>query len=156
MSRKDEDDVVERIASRFGLDRKTARAMYAEHFGRPCDDPVIDEELQNFFRNRSGEDVVVPASLALALILRVPPGKGRGKKRPTLETWKRRWRHLVVRSAENSWARKVEAGGRNVSKLAKHEAATDAHKKIYSHGLTVDTIKSRMNLARGKRDIEEK
>jgi hypothetical protein len=104
MSREDD---VERIASRFGRDRKSARAMYAEHFGRPCDDPAIDTELQNFFSKRSGEDVAVPASLVLALILRVPPGKGRGKKRPPLETWKRRSRALVVRAAENGWARRV-------------------------------------------------
>jgi hypothetical protein len=101
-------DHVKRIALRFGLDRKCARTMYTEVFGRPCDDPAIDNELYGLFVNRrQGKNILVPAEIVLALIMRPPPGEGRGKKHPPLEIWKRRWRDLAVRTAEIEWVRRV-------------------------------------------------
>ena len=95
-------DVVRSIEFLFRLDRKLARASYAEHFGRPCDDPTVDRELYDLFRNRNrvGVNVTVPEGLVLALIMRTPPGKGHGKKRPPLEPMKRGNRNLVVGAAE--------------------------------------------------------
>jgi hypothetical protein len=81
-------DDVERVWRKFNTDRKTARAFYAECFGRAVDDPGIDSELAELFAKRAGEGatVAVPIELVLALIMRPPPGKGRGKMRPELET----------------------------------------------------------------------
>ena len=145
-----------RIKFLAGIDRKQARAEYAKHFGRTFNASTIDKELHQVVRQHrfdAGDGrIAVPEELMLALFLR-PTGKGYGKKRPPLEPWLRRIRVLVVRTAENGWARRVKDDGRKVSKKAKHEEAVKAHAEIKGHGLSVDTIKRKMSLARGKRYI---
>jgi hypothetical protein len=152
-------DDVRRIWSTFSLDRNAARAMYAERFGRVVDDPSIDAELSALFSERSNdsETVAVPAHLLLALAIRPPPGKGRGKKKPPLETWKKRFRAQAVRRAESEWARQVAEHGPKVSKRAKHAAAKNEHKNVYGHGIkTVAALEKMMSLARGMRTIAKK
>ena len=150
---------VGRVWRRFGIDRGGARSLYAETFGRAVDDPSIDSELSALFSERDddSETVAVPAHLLLALVMRPPPGRGRGKKKPPMETWKKRFRALAVQRAESDWARQVAEHGPKVSKRAKHDAALAAHANVYGHGLkTVEAIEKLMSLARGRRAIAKK
>src|SRR5262249_15052494 len=109
--------------------RRRARAVYAETYHRAFDDPAIDEDLHHALGEHDfderGESVVVKAELLLGLILR-PRGQGKGRKRPPLERLEKRGRDFAIISASLGWAKLVAAGGRKVSKQARHDEAVKA------------------------------
>jgi hypothetical protein len=113
------------------LDRKRARSLYAEHYGRATDDRAIDEDLHDVLRHHdfdeAGEHIAVPAELVLGFVLR-PRGKGRGRKhsRPPLERWPQRFRVLAVKLASKRWRELVATGVH--SKPARHTAAVEVQK----------------------------
>jgi hypothetical protein len=150
---KTSDNPHRRIKFMINVNRKKARAEYQEYFGRAVTDRSIEDELHHLvrghdFEKKGGDRIAVPAELVLALILR--PRGGKGSKRPPLELWKRRKRDLAIRSASHDWARQVEKEGRGVSKRAKHDAAKKAAEQFR---IGVGTIKDKMTLAQGRRDL---
>jgi hypothetical protein len=119
------------------------------------EDRIIDDELEALFRDQDHDltEVHVPARIVLGLILR-PRGQGRGRARPEKERLARRQADSVIQKASRRWAELIAEG--IPSKQAKHRAATEVEPKLkttykYS-GLSLATLKVRMNLSRGKRD----
>lgn len=145
-------------------DRARARAEYAALCGRSPEDRRIDDELEEAVRqhDRGGDHVTVPFDLVLGVLLR-PRGKGRGRARPEDEPWKRRQNGEVLRYANVLWAKLDEDYLKRTGKKArqtdatlKDEAAKRARRMIRGNTLSVDTIKKRMSLTKGRSDLRRK
>ena len=136
---------------------KEARALYAETYGRAVDDPASEAELDQILQkhnfSRSGDVVPVPAELLLAFVLR-PRGRGQGRKRPPKEALVKHLNARAVSDASIDWARRIAAG--ESSKRAKHNAAVKARARTYGCDLSINTIKLRMRLAKGRLSFKKR
>ena len=147
----EECSVIQDILFAFSLNRKEARDLYFQEFGRRVNDTAIDDEFAAMFSNAMGEGqeaFTVPLHLALAMILR-PRDQGHGRQRPPKEVAAARIEKFAISGASKRWAQLIEAGV--PSKQARHKAAEELQQKwgrLARVGVT--TIESKMNLRKGR------
>jgi hypothetical protein len=151
-----ENKIVLDIDIAFRLNRRLAREQYNKKFGRRIDDPAIDDEFERAYIDAitDGNDTVaVPARLALAFVMR-PRGRGRGRKHPPKEIAAVRIEQSAISFANRRWA---ELTDDLPTKVARLKAAEEAHAKFgQTARVGVETIKSKMNLTKGRAALERR
>jgi hypothetical protein len=124
------------LIARRSLNR--ARAVYEETFGRPVNDPSINEEIDRLLAlTEDDQAVAIPVELVLAVLLR-PGGRRRGRSPARESKREKRSNELAVRIARRL---KSEEG-------MTAEAAAEAAQDQVRCRISAATILDRMRRSR--------
>jgi hypothetical protein len=149
----EDEDFLSWLALLTRRDIETARKKYVERFGR-LDDPIIEDALHEVLRSHdfheSGDRVIVPAKLVLAIVLR-PRGRtggGRGRPRKAQRAYDHaRDARRAVSAASKMWG-ELYYRDRVASKTAKDRAANAVLPIYGTQAISMKSLKKQMRRLR--------
>jgi hypothetical protein len=130
----------------FALNEYEGRLLYANDFGRPVDDPAIDDELQAILEASLDDDeastIAVPEHLLLAIVMRVQ--RKRQPHRPRNTEYKNMHLEVMAIEASDLWRKLVSQGMQ--SKAARVTAASQTIAEHPIVNVTPETLMPMMRL----------